>query len=189
MANNFAAYSDIELAEMLSSSTKDAEFAFRELYDRYSAGVHAYCLRVLGDEDAAEDIFQETFIKFYKNVQGNHESKNIQGFLITIARNLCLNYKRDKKNTVEVDKLDFYMHDNQNYEQKELLDLINTALELVEYEYREAFVLREYSGFSYQDIADTCEITVANAKSRVFRAKQKIKEILQPYLKDLSKLR
>ncbi len=189
MASKLASYSDIELAQMLNASRKDAETAFQELYNRYSSGVHAYCLRVLGDEDAAEDIFQETFIKFYKNVQGNHASKNIQGFLITIARNLCLNFKRDKKNTVEIDKLDFYMHDNQNYEQKELLDLINTALELVEYDYREAFVLREYSGFSYNDIAEACNISVANAKSRVFRAKQKIKEILQPYLKDLSKLR
>ncbi len=189
MANKLASYSDVQLAEMLQASHKEAEIAFKELYDRYSSGVHAYCLRVLGDEDAAEDIFQETFIKFYKNVKSDHKSKNIQGFLITIARNLCLNHKRDKKNTVDVEKLDFYMHDNQNYEQKELLDLINTALELVEYDYREAFVLREYSGFSYQDIADACEISIANAKSRVFRAKQKIKEILQPYLKDLSKLR
>ena len=76
--------------------------------------------------------------------------------------------------------------ESQNYEQKELLDLITHSLELVDDDFREAFVLREYSGLSYKEIAEVTNITLANAKSRVFRAKQQIKTILKPYLKDLS---
>ncbi|MBI3258157.1 MAG: RNA polymerase sigma factor [Ignavibacteriae bacterium] len=74
---------------------------------------------------------------------------------------------------------------SQSYEQKELLDLIARSLELLSFEYREIFILREYDGLSYEEIAEVTGTTVTNAKTRAFRAKQKVKEILQPYLKDL----
>lgn len=179
-------YTDIELVGLLRSEKPEAEAAFKELYKRYSSQVHAYCLRVTGNVQAAEDIFQDTFIKFYQNVRADVPNTNIPGFLIKIARNLCLNQKRDVKAvTVPLDSFDFPQMDTSSFEQKELLDLINMALELLDFEYREAFVLREYNGLSYQEIGDLCSITVANAKSRVFRAKEKIKSVLQPYMKDL----
>lgn len=186
MAGKLTSYSDQELVTNLSGSKDEAEKAFKELYDRYSSMVHAYCLRVLSDEEQAEDIFQEVFIKFYQNVKSDAAKTNIPGFLITIARNLCLNYKRDKRTMVPIENLEFMFPESQNYEQKELLDLITHSLELVDDDFREAFVLREYSGLSYKEIAEVTNITLANAKSRVFRAKQQIKTILKPYLKDLS---
>ncbi|MFW5701358.1 MAG: RNA polymerase sigma factor [Bacteroidota bacterium] len=185
--SNLSSYSDIELVgQIRGDSRQSQEAAFTELYNRYASQVHAYCYRVLGSEEQAEDVFQETFIKFFKNVRTDLKNSNIPGFLITIARNLCLNVKRDRRPTVLIENLEFILRDYQNYEQKELLDMITRSLELVEEDYREAFVLREYSGLSYQEISDVCGITVANAKSRVFRAKEKIKNILKPVLKDLS---
>jgi RNA polymerase sigma-70 factor (ECF subfamily) len=94
--------------------------------------------------------------------------------------------KETKKNTVDIDEVDYYVSIGTNYEQKELLDLITRSLDLLEDDYREAFVLREYSGLSYEEIAEVTGISLGNAKSRVFRAKQKIKSILNPYLKDIS---
>lgn len=181
---NFNSYTDEELVAMLENEKKVAENAFQELYNRYSSMVHAYCIRVLNNLETAEDIFQETFIKFFQHVQSDRKTTNIPGFLITIARNLCLNYKRDKIPTVSIDGYDFKTERNQNYENRELLELITYALDLLEFEYREAFVLREYDGLAYNDIAEITGTTITNAKSRVFRAKQKIKEILQPYLQE-----
>jgi RNA polymerase sigma-70 factor (ECF subfamily) len=187
MAKKYSSYSDLDLVKLIEGKKKkDSENAFKEIYDRYSSSVHAYCMRVLSNEEAAEDIFQEVFIKFYRNVRSKVVKTNIPGFLITIARNMCLNHKRDTRQTVPIDNLEFLFPQNQNYEQKELLDLITRSLELVDDDYREAFVLREYSGLSYKEIAEISEISLANAKSRVFRAKKQIKEILKPYLKDLS---
>jgi RNA polymerase sigma-70 factor (ECF subfamily) len=64
--------------------------------------------------------------------------------------------------------------------------MITRSLDLLDDEYREAFILREYSGLSYKELAEVTGISVANAKSRVFRAKERIKHILKPVLKDLS---
>jgi RNA polymerase sigma-70 factor (ECF subfamily) len=52
---------------------------------------------------------------------------------------------------------------------------------------REAFGLREYDGMPYQEIADLLNIKLETAKVRVFRAKQKIREILEPYLNEFSR--
>jgi RNA polymerase sigma-70 factor (ECF subfamily) len=76
---------------------------------------------------------------------------------------------------------------NQQYENTELLQLITMSLDLIGFDYKEAFVLREWDGLSYNEIAELTGTSVENAKSRVFRAKQKIKDILAPYLKDLCK--
>lgn len=189
MKLNPSSYTEEQLVELLAGSKRDSEAAFKELYQRFSSKVHAYCVKIIGDEDAAEDIYQDTFIRFYKNIRNDTEkTRNVSAYIFTIARNLCLNYNRDKKNTVPIENLEYLIQERQDYENKELLDLITRSLELLEEEYREAFVLKEYSGLNYKEIAKVLNTTVVNARSRVFRAKKKIKEILQPYLNDIEKL-
>ncbi|MGA2297957.1 MAG: RNA polymerase sigma factor [FCB group bacterium] len=187
MRNNYSTYPDDKLVVLLRGGNSESELAFTEIYNRYSSRVHAYCMRVMNHKEYAEDIFQETFIRFFQKVKTDYNQTNIPGFLITIARNLCLNFRRDNIPTVPLESDDFLVDSNRSYEDTELLDLITASLDLLEFEYKEAFVLREYDGMTYNQIADICGITVTNAKSRVFRAKQKIKEILNPYLKDLAK--
>lgn len=186
MKVNYDKYSDAELVNLLGEDRNTASGAFKAIYDRYSPIVHSYCAKVLGYDDSAEDVFQETFIKFYNNYTKETKKFNVQGYLLTIARNLCLNAKRDRKNNISVEYLDLIYSEEQSYEQTELLDLINRTLDLLEDDYREAFTLREYGGLEYSQIAELCSISVVNAKSRVFRAKKKIKSILRPYLNELS---
>lgn len=179
--------------QFLKESSNNTELAFREIYNRYASTVHAYCMRVFNNPEQSEDVFQETFIRFYQSVTKvkNEDTIelvknfNVPGFLITIARNYCLNLKRKEKKEVSVENYDYFEFEHHGYERKELLELIKTALELLEFDYREAFVLREYSGLSYEEIAESTKTSTANAKARVFRAKLKIKEILKPYLLDL----
>lgn len=140
---------------------------------------------LIGNIDAAEDIFQETFIRFYKSIEKNVEITNISGYLTVIARNLCYNHKRDTKHTVEVDEKHIIYDQSINIENKELLELIIKSLEVLEQKYRDPFVMREFDGMSYKEIAKKLDITIDNAKTRCLRAKRKIIKILDPYLKDI----
>lgn len=185
MKSPYSTYSDKELFLCLQKTTREAEAAFTELYNRYAPRIHAYCYRVVGNVEQAEDIFQETFLRFYRSAQNERMMTNVPGYLLTIARNLCLNYKRDRRPMVPIDSMQFSA-DEASHERTELLELITMALELLEFEYREVFVLREYNGLSYAQIAELIDTTIPTVKTRVFRAKQKIKAILTPYLKDLS---
>ncbi len=184
--SKYADETDDGLFYMLKGPKREAEAAFSELYNRYSPRIHAYCLRVVGNYEQAEDIFQETFLRFYKSAQVDRNMTNVPGFLLRIARNLCLNYKRDKRDTVAIDNFHFASKAH-SHEQAEMLDLIAMALELLEVEYREAFVLREYDGLSYKEISQIVGDSVSAVKTRVFRAKQQVRTILSPYLKDLAR--
>ncbi|MCX6154316.1 MAG: RNA polymerase sigma factor [Candidatus Kapabacteria bacterium] len=186
MNNKFSSYSDEQLVSFISHKGSETEPAFNEIYIRYSPLVHAYCVRISDNRDKAEDIFQETFIRFFNNVR-TEENTNISGYLIKIARNLCLNEKRNLKSNIPAEELESLLFETNDYETIEMLELIKMALELIEFDYREAFVLKEYDRMTYEEISEICGITVANVKSRVFRAKQKIKDILAPYIKEYVK--
>lgn len=187
MKDDLKKCSDKELAALIRGKRKQSEAAFREIYDRYSARVNAYCMRIIRNSEAAEDIFQDTFFKFYNHVREDKESGTIIGFLITIARNLCLNYKRDMKPTVDINEYDFLVYETQSFEHKEMQDLVKRALDILEDEFKEPLIMRVYNGLDYKEIAEICETTETTARSRVFRAKKKIRNILKPYIKDLEK--
>lgn len=179
-------YTDTELYELLG--TADGNVAFEELYARYSSLVYAYCVRVMGDRDKAADVFQDTFIRFFQSAQRHQSMENVKGYLLTISRNLCLNEKkRASANNLEFDELLYNPGESREHERNEMMDLIARALELLPQEMREAFVLREYQGLSYKEMTVILDIKLETAKVRVFRARQRIKEILQPYLDDMQR--
>ena len=189
MKQRITAYSDEELFARLHFAD-EAEAAFSELYRRLGQRMYAYCVRVLGDIRLAEDIFQEAMLKFYRAGQAGTEVKNVAGYLMQTVRNLCLNGKRDRKATFSFEDFDLHTPSGAaRYEAEELAQLVASALELLEDEYREAVVLREYDGFSYQEIAALTGCTEVNARTRVFRAKQQLRTILQPYFNDIVKHR
>lgn len=187
MVRKLSKYTDEELLSLLKGSRKESEQAFTEIYDRYALKVNAYCRTIIGNKEQAEDIFQETFIRFYQNVRVEHPKSTIIGYLIKIARNLCLNYKRDKKQTVSIDTIDYSIPADVSFEDKELNDLILFAIDLLDNETKEVITMRVFNDMSYNEIADTMNITPARARYLVFNGKQKIKQILDPYIKDIYK--
>jgi RNA polymerase sigma-70 factor (ECF subfamily) len=179
-------YSEDELLRMLKGKKRQQELAFTKIYNQYSQRVYAYCLRILGSSDDANDIFQETFLSFYKEAQKDKEITHLNGLIIRIARNLCLNFKRSNSKLLNIEDFEFSVP-HYSYEDKELLDIIANALELLDFEFREAFVLRQYQGLPYSEIAEIVGVKESTAKNRCWRAKEKIKKILQPYMKDIEK--
>lgn len=191
MKKEFSEYTDNELARIIKNSKdnrnrRDEQGAFEELYERYDSMIHAYCKCILKDGDQAEDIFQETFIKFYGALKKGVDLTNAPGFLMTIAKNLCANAKRDAKPKAPLDELELVAAHTESYENKELLELIIMAAEFLEPIYRDAFIMREFEGMSYADISEKSRISLENAKIRVIRAKKQVMTQLAPYLKEFS---
>jgi RNA polymerase sigma-70 factor (ECF subfamily) len=186
-SRNLASSSDLELYEMIRGGGGDAERGFKELYRRYAPRIHAYCYKILEDKEEAEDVFQETFVKFYVGIRQERMMTNVSGFIFRIARNLSLNRIRDRAPFEPIEGIEIEVNADHSLEQNELLGLIAGAVELLDLEYREAFVLREYENMSYEEIADIVGCSVANAKSRVFRARQKIRKLLEPNIRELDR--
>lgn len=157
--------------------------AFTQLYLRYRQRVFAYCLRMLGSNEEAEDMFQEVFIRVWQRAYQFTEEKSLSGWIFTIAHNLCLNRIRDRK---VLDRLDDYT--NLAIEHIELGEdwaaRIQAALEAVPPENREPFVLFEYQGLSYLEIAEVMKLSVPAVKSRIYRAREELRRILEPYYRE-----
>lgn len=188
MTNNFEKYSDNELFRMLSNGDKESENAFLEIYRRYSGRVFSYCKRFLGNREDAMDVFQDTFVRFYQTSKEEREMTNLPGFLLKIARNLCLNILRQRKHSTELEDYMSFINIDKANENTELMNLIKNALLQLPEDYREVFILREYEGMSYNEIAEHLNISLSLVKVRLFRAKEKLREVLAPYISELSKL-
>ena len=176
-------YSDVELYLLLSHD-ECKEQAFTELYHRYSQRIYLYCRKVLADDHAARDVFQDTFIRFLNSASRDREMTNVPAFLLRIARNLCLNHKRDHSSrTVEFNDLNIGVHDHQ-VESRELASLITMALDLLPDDHREALVLQMYHGMSYEEIGEHLHVPVSTVRNWVVRGKKKMREVLAPYFVD-----
>lgn len=177
---------DLELYAQLAGDDPRAQAALTQLYRRYSQRIYTYCRKILGDNLTAEDLLQETFVKLFDSGRQGRPIENFPAYLMTIARNLCLSH-RSRNNKAFVPVEDFHLTSRDvPYEHKELLQLIQTSLELLPEDYREVFVLREYNGLSYNEIADVIGESLDVVKVRIFRAKKKLRDILAPYLADLN---
>lgn len=179
MANKFEEFDDAELYSLLKNQDSNSEKAFSVLYDRHSQRLFAYCKRFLNNREAAQDIFQEAFVKFYNSSKKDRVMTNVPAFLLRIARNLCLNYKRTE---VFHTTFEDYMTDTSTFSSEEntsdLISLVKIAIEQLPEEYKEPFILREYEGLGYADIADITGESLSNIKVRIHRAKLRIKDIV-----------
>jgi RNA polymerase sigma-70 factor (ECF subfamily) len=174
---------DQELMVALKRADHGAEGAFAELYGRYAQRTYAFILRMMGNSVVSQDLLQEVFIKFYTACRQELVVTNTGAFILMIARNLCLNHKRDEHSTDSLDELLLPSNEfSHSVEDKELVDLITLALDLLQYEYREAFVLKYYQGYSYEEISRLTGDGIPALKNRVWRAKEQIRSILKPYI-------
>jgi RNA polymerase sigma-70 factor (ECF subfamily) len=174
---------DQELLIALRGTHSEAEKAFAELYNRYAQRTYAFILRMTGNAVVSQDLLQDVFIRFFNATRQELVFTNPGAFILMIARNLCLNYKRDEPHTESIDEL-LLIGNEVSYpiEQDELLHLITLSLEVLDTDYREAFVLKFYQGYSYEEMSQLTGDTIPALKNRVWRAKEQIRNVLRPYI-------
>ena len=156
--------------------------AFNQLFKRYERKVYMYCMRVLLDDDMARDAFQEAFMRLYEH-RKSYDGRNFMVWFFTIVRNVCLNMRRNKKTTVPFETSSANETDAE-VKDVVLHDQIVLALNRLPIDYREALVLYEYDGYSYQEIADITGASIATVKIRIYRARKMLRTILHPVVYD-----
>jgi RNA polymerase sigma-70 factor (ECF subfamily) len=157
-----------------------AREAFTKLYLRYRERVYAYALRVLSNPEDAEDLFQEVFFRVYARATSFEEERSLGGWIFTIAHNLCMNKIRDRKPQDSLEGVSLYVEPAPDLGE-DMQAVIAHAMSLLPIEYREVIILREYEGMSYTEITEILHTTIPSIKSRLYRAKGKLRELLAPY--------
>lgn len=153
--------------------------AFAKLYSCHKQGVYLYCTRFLGDQPAAEDIFQEVFINLLERIRLGAQIENVPAYLLRSVRNRCLNVIRDRKYPADVDELEEILPGDEDVPVGEY-DELEHALQRLPAPNRDALLLCEYQGYSYDEISAITEVPVSTVRKRIFRARQRLRQLLSP---------
>jgi len=160
--------------------------AYKELYDLYERPLYLYILRLLNSEADAEDVFQDVWVRVYRLRGEDTAVTKFSGLLFTIGRNLSMNALRSRKqqpemlddNSAEFDS----MLRTFGGEDSDLRDLFERALAELPVAQREAFILREYNGYAYQEIADLTGDSMVTVKTRAFRARERLRKLIAAWM-------
>jgi RNA polymerase sigma-70 factor (ECF subfamily) len=180
-------------AELLLKAARGEEAAFLLLYERHRTPVFRFACRMLGSSTAAEDVTQECFLSVLRRPEAYRaERASLRTYLCAIARHLAL--KQLRKRGQET------LMDDPPAETTEAVwsaavedplrtaiggeeaDVVRRAVEALPPLQREAVVLFEYQELSLADIAAVCEVDVGTVKSRLHRARERLRRALQPLL-------
>ena len=134
---------DSELIQKVHSGNKEAVGI---IIERYYADIYRFCLYMVQTEDDAYDIAQETFLKFMK-YGTSYKHHNLKGYLLTIARNICFNYFRDKKEKVtaiEWEEIDKIPNNKDMLTEAEDAVYLRNLLKELSQDTREVIILRIY---------------------------------------------
>lgn len=178
--------------ELISDYLSGNEPAFKTLTERYIGQIYRFTYRMTGDQSAAEDITQETFVKVWKNLHKYKMTNTFKSLLFTIAKNTTLDHLRKKKIPVFSQ---FEDSEGKNMlietlgdpdtlpenlikkaEQKGLLD---ECLKIVNPDDREILILHYQDEFTFETIGAILKKPLNTVKSRHRRALAKIRQFLE----------
>jgi len=180
-------------AELLLKAARGDEAAFLLLYERHRTPVFRFACRMLGSPQQAEDVTQECFLSILRRPEAfRAERASLRTYLCAIARHLALKLlrKRGQETVVDdppVDADDPSPGPRPGDQLQAVLDdeaagAVRRAVEALPPLQREAVVLFEYQEMSLADIATACEVDVGTVKSRLHRARERLRRTLAPFL-------
>lgn len=153
---------DKELIRKAHEGNKDA---LNVIIEKYYDDIFRFCLFLTGNESDSYDITQETFLRFISYVD-SYQHRNLKGYLLTIAHNLCRDYFSHKHSGMEPEKIPEYSGAEQQIVQVENRIYVLKFLKKLPKEQREIIILRIYEEMKFKDIAKMLGSNLSTVKSR-----------------------
>lgn len=160
--------------------------AFGALVQRYMSDAYLTALGFVGNPEDARDLSQDAFVKAYRARGSFDPDRPFFPWFYRILRNHCLNFiQRVRRSTepLQHDDADERFADStpsplEALEREERIAMLHQAVEKLSPEHREVIVLKSFRGYSYREIADVLDIPMGTVMSRLYYARQALKEIL-----------
>jgi len=183
-------------ASLIADAQKGKVDAFNELVLAYQHQVYNLAYRIIGDPASAADATQDAFISAYQSLS-RFRGGSFKSYLLRIVTNRCYDELRRRKRRpvtsfedVEIDEdanpmlVNGGENPEEYAERQEMADVIQAGIETLPPDQRVALVLSDVQGMSYQEIAEVTEVALGTVKSRLARARSKLRD----YLRDSGEL-
>ncbi len=171
-----------ELVERLGA--RDAA-AFEYLYDNYSGALYGSILRMVQDENVAQDLLQETFVKIWKNYSSyNSDRGRLYTWMVNIARNLAIDHKRSRANKSSEKNQPIDKSVNAiNKTGKTVFNIDRIGLKEVvgqlKPESQQMINLLYYSGYTQEEVAKELEMPLGTVKTRTRTALIELRKLMK----------
>ncbi len=180
-------------AAIIKQAQKGDVAAYNRLVLQYQSLVYNVVYRIMGEPQGAEDMTQEAFISAYKALN-RFRGGNFKAWLLRIATNACYDELRRYKRRPQ-SSLDDLTEDNESFafmrspeegpeaqqQRLEMMRAIEQCLEDLPEDQRITAVLRDVEGYDYNEIADITSSSLGTVKSRLSRARSKLRDCLQGF--------
>lgn len=176
---------DKDVKAWVSKARSGDKTAFGKLVEFYRGRIFAVAYGIVGRREDAEDIAQDTFIKAYKAISALKAEEAFYGWLVRIAVNTSINYKKGAKDKqfVPIDYVAelFYQGETPEAaaERREGEAMMAKLLAELPPEHRAVLVLREIEGLAYDEIAAMLDIPLGTVKSRINHARDKLRRAVR----------
>lgn len=162
--------------------------AFQILVKRHKEKVRNIIYLTMNNNALVDDIAQDVFITIYRNLKNFRFESQFTTWLYRITVNKCKDYLRRMNVRKIFSPLDEGVEVSEYsspVENRDVSKIVTEAISKLPVKLRMPLILKDIEGFSYQEISETLNCEMGTVKSRIFRGREKLKEILQPLEKEL----
>ncbi|MFA7691259.1 MAG: sigma-70 family RNA polymerase sigma factor [Candidatus Hydrogenedentales bacterium] len=177
----------VEDNELVAQARKGDMKAFEALVRKYRNDVYALCYYFTRNREDAWDLSQEVFIKAHRGLSKFRGDAAFKTWLLRIAANQSKDHLKKRRiqttpyeDSWRVGEVETDHNPRSAIEAKELGKAIDAAVSQLPIKQRTAFILREYDGLSYQEMAEVMECSIGTVMSRLFHARQRLQQLLSP---------
>ena len=149
-----------------------------KIWKEFQAKLRQFILKRVSDKDVAEDILQEVFMKIHSHIQTLKDESKLQNWIYQITRNTIIDYYRSRKNITRASEILTVSKSSVDDDINELTDCIRVLVNYLPKVYRQALILTVYQGLTQKDAGEKLGMSLSGAKSRVQRARKKLKAML-----------
>ena len=190
--------SGLDEAELVAQAQSGGVEAFTELVTRYERNIYRLARHITQNPEDAEDILQETFLKAYEHLRDFQGNSKFYTWLVRIAVNQSLMKLRKRKSDASVSLDDPYdtgeenlvreiavwePNPEQTYSQEEMRAILEKAVDSLPPTFRAVFALRDIEELSTEETAAILNLSIPAVKSRLLRARLRLREKLTRYFK------
>ncbi len=153
----------------------------QSVWDAFHAPLQQFIRRRVSDEATAEDVLQDVFLKIHQHMETLKDVKKLEGWIYQITRNAIIDFYRSSRPTTTLEAeevLDMPEELPDDDVVSELLPCVRAMVRSLPEMDRQALVLTEYQGLTQKEMAERLGLSFSGAKSRVQRAREKLKQQL-----------
>ena len=170
-------------AALIRSALEGSQSAYARLMSLHKLRVYNLILGMVGNEEDAADLTQETFVKAFRSLHRFNPDYPFRPWVVRIASNCCMDFFRQKKyETVSIEDLEIVepaVEPGKRFERERSTIRIEEAIQTLPGNLRAAILLRCKEGLSYQEISDVLEIPMGTVKTWIKRAREILKSTLE----------